>query len=50
MRIVIDLKRAEISKVILNQLYKHTALESTFGIIMLSIVDNQPKVLGLKEI
>ncbi|MFH0925009.1 MAG: DNA gyrase subunit A [bacterium] len=50
MRIVIELKKPEISEVILNQLYKHTSLETTFGIIMLSIVDNQPRVLGLREI
>ena len=47
MRIVIELKKDARPQVILNQLYKHTALESTFGIINLSIVDNMPKVLGL---
>ena len=47
MRIVIELKRDARPQIILNQLYKHTALESTFGIINLSIVDNMPKVLGL---
>ena len=47
MRIVIELKRDARPQVLLNQLYKHTALESTFGIINLSIVDNMPKVLGL---
>ena len=47
MRIVLELKRAEIPQVILNQLYKHTAMESTFGIIMLAIVNGQPKVLTL---
>lgn len=50
MRIVIELKRDEIAGVILNQLYKHTQLESSFGIIMLAIDDGQPKVLNLKEI
>ena len=34
---------------ILNQLYKHTPMQSTFGVIMLALVDNQPKVLRLKE-
>ena len=50
MRIVIDLKREANANVILNQLYKHTQLQDTFSIIMLALVDNQPKVLNLKEI
>lgn len=50
MRIVITLKRDCIPTVVLNKLYKHTDLESTFGIIMLAIVDNSPKVLNLREI
>ncbi len=49
-RIVIDLKKDEPSGVILNQLYKHTQMETTFGIIMLSIDKGQPRVLNLKEI
>jgi DNA gyrase subunit A len=49
MRIVIDLKRNEISKVILNQLYQHTQMQVSFGIIILAIVGGQPKVLNLKE-
>ena len=49
MRIVIDLKRGEIADVILNQLYKMTPLQSSFGMNMLAIVDNQPQVLTLKE-
>ncbi|MBN2282986.1 MAG: DNA gyrase subunit A [Deltaproteobacteria bacterium] len=49
MRIVIDLKRDEMSGVILNQLYKHTPMESTFGIIMLAIENGQPKIFNLKE-
>ncbi len=49
MRIVMELKRAEIPQVILNQLYKHTAMESTFGIIMLAIVNGQPRVLNLSQ-
>ncbi len=50
MRIVIELKRDEIAGVTLNQLYKHTQIESSFGIIMLAIDNGQPKVLNLKEI
>jgi DNA gyrase subunit A len=47
MRIVLEIRRGEFPEVILNNLYKHTALQSSFGIIMLAIVDKQPKVLGL---
>jgi len=46
-RIVIDLKRDEVSAIILNQLYKHTQMESTFGIIMLAIDNGQPCVMNL---
>jgi DNA gyrase subunit A len=49
-RIVIELKRNEIPLVILNNLYKHTQLETTFGVIMLALVNNRPEVLNLKEI
>jgi len=49
-RIVIDLKKDEPSGVILNQLYKHTQMENTFGIIMLAIDKAQPRVFNLKEI
>jgi len=49
-RVVIELKRASQPLTVLNQLYKHTALENTFGIINLAIVDVQPKVLGLRSI
>lgn len=49
-RVVIDLKKEEPSAVILNQLYKHTQMESSFGIIMLSIDRGQPRVLNLKDI
>ena len=49
-RIVIDLKRDENSAIILNQLYKFTQMESSFGIIMLAITDGRPQVLNLKEI
>ena len=49
-RVVIELKRDANSQVILNQLFKHTQLEGSFGIIMLALVDNRPQVLNLKEI
>ena len=49
MRIVIDLKRGELPDVVLNNLYKHTALQSSFGIIMLAIVGGRPRVLSLVE-
>ena len=50
MRIVIELKRGEMPEVILNNLYKHTPLQSSFGIIMLAIVGGRPKVLNLLEL
>lgn len=50
MRIVIELKRDAIGSVVLNHLYKNTQMQETFGIIMLALVDNKPKVLNLKEI
>src|SRR6187401_404262 len=50
MRIVIELKRSEVPEVILNNLYKHTPLQSSFGIIMLAIVGGRPKVLNLLEL
>jgi DNA gyrase subunit A len=50
MRIVVDLKRDVQPKVILNQLYKHTQMQTSFGIIMLAIVDRKPRVLSLREI
>ena len=49
MRIVIELKKDAIPQVILNNLYKHTQLQSTFGVIMLALVDGQPRVLTLKQ-
>ena len=55
MRVVIELKRDAIPRVVLNQLYKHTAMQSTFGVIMLSLVPDPntrqlvPKIMGLKE-
>ena len=50
MRIVLDLKRDEPAEVILNQLYKFTAMETTFGIILLAIVNNRPQIMNLKTI
>ena len=49
MRIAIELRRDTNANVVLNQLYKHTQMEDSFGIIMLAIVDEEPKVLNLKE-
>ncbi|PIR17996.1 MAG: DNA gyrase subunit A [Deltaproteobacteria bacterium CG11_big_fil_rev_8_21_14_0_20_49_13] len=49
MRIAIELKKGAVAGVILNQLYKHTSMQETFGMIMLAIVNSQPKVLNLKE-
>jgi DNA gyrase subunit A len=49
MRIVIELKRGEVPEVVLNNLYKHTQLQTTFGIIMLAIARGRPKVLNLLE-
>ncbi len=48
MRVVIELRKGVLPKIILNQLYKHTALESTFGVINLAISEGQPKTLGVK--
>ena len=49
-RIVIELKSDAVPDVVLNQLYKHTALQSSFGIIMLALVNGQPRILNLKQI
>jgi DNA gyrase subunit A len=49
-RIVLDVKRNEVPEVILNSLYKMTQMQTTFGIILLAIVDNQPRVMTLKEL
>jgi DNA gyrase subunit A len=49
MRVVIELKRAEIPEVILNNLFKQTQLEDTFGVNMVALLDGQPRVLNLKE-
>jgi DNA gyrase subunit A len=50
MRIVVELKRGEVGEVILNNLYKHTSLQQTFGIITLAIVAGRPRVLSLLEV
>ncbi len=50
MRIVVELKRDTEPQIILNQLFKHTQLKTTFGIIMLALVENRPRVLNLKQI
>ncbi|MGQ0810160.1 MAG: DNA gyrase subunit A [Nitrospiraceae bacterium] len=49
-RVVIELKRDQIPLVILNNLYKHTQMQTTFGVIMLALVHNRPEVLNLKQI
>jgi DNA gyrase subunit A len=49
-RIVVDVKRGEVPEVLLNSLYKMTQMQTTFGINLLAIVDNQPKVMTLKEL
>jgi DNA gyrase subunit A len=49
MRIVIELKRDTLADIVINQLYKHTGLQDSFGINMLAIVDGRPKILNLKE-
>ncbi len=49
MRVVIELRRDVNANVILNQLYKHTQLQDTFGVIMLALIDNQPKVMNILE-
>jgi DNA gyrase subunit A len=49
MRIVVELGRGELPQIVLNQLYKHTQMQSTFGVIMLALVDRRPQVVNLKE-
>jgi DNA gyrase subunit A len=49
MRVVLELSRGEIPQIVLNQLYKHTQMQTTFGIIMLALVDRRPQVVNLKE-
>ncbi|NTW70998.1 MAG: DNA gyrase subunit A [Eubacteriaceae bacterium] len=50
MRVAIDLKRDVNAEIILNQLYKHTQMQDTFGVILLALDKNQPKIMNLKEI
>jgi DNA gyrase subunit A len=50
MRIALGLKKDQMSKVVINQLFKHTRLETSFGIIFLAVVNNRPEVLTLKQI
>jgi DNA gyrase subunit A len=48
-RVVLELGRGEIPQIVLNQLYKHTQMQTTFGIIMLALVDRRPQVVNLKQ-
>jgi DNA gyrase subunit A len=48
-RVVLELARGEIAQIVLNQLYKHTAMQDTFGVNMLALVDGRPQVVTLKE-
>ena len=50
MRVVIELKRGVIPKVVLNKLYKHTSMQTTFGVNMVALVDNVPRTLSLREV
>ncbi|HTL47966.1 MAG TPA: DNA gyrase subunit A [Verrucomicrobiae bacterium] len=50
MRLMIELKKDAIAQVILNQLYKHTQMQETFGVIMLALVDGQPRVMNVKQV
>lgn len=50
MRVVVELKRDANPNVVLNRLYKHTRLQDTFGVIMIALVDGQPRLLNLKEV
>src|SRR6202020_647283 len=50
MRIVIELKRDAIPKVVLNKLFKHTSMQQTFGVNMVALVDNVPRTLSLREV
>lgn len=49
MRIVFEIKRGELPEIILNSLYKHTSLQISYGIILLAIVEKQPKLMGLRD-
>jgi DNA gyrase subunit A len=48
-RIVLELSRGEIPQIVMNQLYKHTQMQSTFGVIMLALVDGRPQIVNLRE-
>ncbi|MDK2126524.1 DNA gyrase subunit A [Parachitinimonas caeni] len=50
MRVVIELKRGEVAEVVLNNLYKHTQLQDSFGINMVALVDGQPRLLNIKQV
>lgn len=50
MRVVVEVRRGEVAEVILNNLYQHTTMQTVFGINMVALVDNQPKLLNLKDI
>jgi DNA gyrase subunit A len=50
MRIVVDIKKGQPTQVVMNLLYKHTQMKETFGVIMLALVDGQPRVLNLKQV
>ncbi|MDD5556133.1 MAG: DNA gyrase subunit A [bacterium] len=50
MRVVVDLRRGEDAQIVLNQLYKHTPLQSTFGIILLALDRGQPRVMGMRQL
>lgn len=50
MRMVIELRRGEVAEVVLNNLYKHTQLQNVFGINVVALVDNQPRILNLKQL
>ena len=49
MRIVLELRRDVVPQILLNQLYKHTQLQDSYGIIMLALVNGEPKILNLKQ-
>ncbi len=50
MRIVIDLKRGEEAQIVLNQLYKHTTLQCTYGIILLALDKGRPRVMAVRQL
>ena len=50
MRVVIELKRGEVPEIVLNNLYKQTQMQDTFGMNMVALVDGQPQLLNLKQL